>query len=412
LCKKALRDLDSRTFDLAEFEVFVDYLQAHRDHRLLEEQRRAAGELGVKHKSLVLEFRRELTMLRDSFVHHDATACGKVDENATWVALNSLGLVPRSWEQKCAFLQVIARACLKAREAEEEQHAPFVSHLQPSVSRRISIASLLVRGTEEDGEVLGELDFEEFLGVLSRVRSWLQQSMREELQPLFDRCLRRRGSSSSRGSTLSYSESAVLGIPEVCMALEDLEMAPTSAKEQQQVSHLLEDTNEWGFEPLTLDFEAFVRFIRRLREWRARIERARERAFAVEEMGLSEKFVNQHRVAFDVLDREAAGELDITGVRKIFLKLNFNISSEQLRYSVAKVDQRQTGYIRFLEYLRLVHDFNSSTLHNTQYQDKDNGWQHFEVVHSFELGRRQSFNLSEAINKVYSREKGADAGGS
>merc|ERR1740121_232924 len=112
------------------------------------------------------------------------------------------------------------------------------------------------------------------------------------------------------------------------MALEDLKMAPTCAEEQLQVSRLLEDLNEWGFEPLTLDFEAFVRFIRRVREWRASIERKKERAFAVEALSFSERRVDEHRVAYDVLDRETIGELDISSVRKIFFRLKFKISSD------------------------------------------------------------------------------------
>merc|ERR1740123_2859172 len=105
--------------------------------------------------------------------------------------------------------------------------------------RRICIGDLVVRDRSENQLALGTMGFEDFLDTLSRIRAWLQQSMTEELRPLFDRCLRRRGTSGMS------SESAVLGIPEVCMALEDLGMAPTCGREQQEVSRLLEDANEW-----------------------------------------------------------------------------------------------------------------------------------------------------------------------
>lgn len=384
--RRALKELESRQFDMVEFEVFVDFLQAHREDRILEEQRRGAGKLGVNHKELFLEFRRELTILRDCFLHFDEVKCGRLDENETWAALNSLGLVPTCWDQKRAFLKFVAEACWKnSGESKAEQ---TLAKKQARGPRRLCIGTLLMSsqgGPSEGDMLLGTVEFEDFLEIMSKIRTWLQQSMREELQALFDRCLRRRGTS-------SHSENPVLGIPEVCMALEDLKMAPTCAKEQMQVSRLLEDANEWGFEPLTLDFEGFVRFIRRIREWRASMQRRNERAFAVREMMFSEQSCDEHRVAFDVLDKDAIGELDITGVRKIFLRLKFNISSEQLRFHFAKVDRRQIGFIRFLEYLNLVFDY--ETLQHRQMNRDDM----FSGIDRNALAQRLSNALDRAMD--------------
>lgn len=405
--KKALKELDFRTFDLAEFEVILDYLQTNRDARLLDQQRSAAASLGVNHKALFLEFRRELSRLREVFVRFDANAStrGRLDENEAWVALTALGFVPRSREQKLVFLRFLVEACMSGEgitgpgqqttrgmprqispgggmlrqisgdsasrptrrlSAEvtpieegtplEESGSPRDGAQDPGATllnnrggqRRLSVAALL--DPEDPDMRLGSVGFEDFLALMSRLRSWLQLSTRDELQALFDRCIRRRGG-------VRHDSGNVLGIPEICMALEDLGMAPTCAREQKQISIFLEDTNEWGFEPLTMDFETFVRFIRRVREWRASIERVKERSIAVNDMKFAERAVTGHRIAFDVFDTHSRGELDITGIRKIFLKLKFNISSEQLRTNFARVDRRQCGSVRFLEYLQLVHTF-------------------------------------------------------
>merc|ERR1712190_319435 len=149
---------------------------------------------------------------------------------------------------------------------------------------------------------------------------------------------------------------AVLGIREISRALDELCMGPTKPEEQQTIHKLLEDANEWGFQPLALDFETFVRFIRHAREWRSMLVHSKERQYAIDELGFDESKVNEYRVAFDMLDRRGVGALAISGVRQIFTLLNLRqISSDRLRDLYSRADVNGNGCVTFPEFLHLVH---------------------------------------------------------
>jgi len=370
---RALSELDGRAFDVNEFEVFIDFLQIACNHGALEEQRRAAQDLGVSNMRLFLEFRQDLISLRKVFQRCDKALTGYITENEVWIAFNNLGLVPRGYREKDAFLKAI-----------HQEHLSFVPNdggevfmakghidntykgdqpLSEGINKLLGRSGQLASGGSSGGKV----SFQRFLNILSQVRAWLTQSMKEDLRSLFDRCLRRRQSGVGVDNT-------TLGIREVAMALEDLQMSPRSVEDQQQIRRFLDDANEWGFEPLTVDFETFVRFVRRVREWRARTVRGQERSAALQMFEMRESNVDEYRVAFDILDAEGSGEISIAGVRSIFKMLGRSITSERLRELFGKVDRREAGMIRFLEFLQLV----------SFYEGQRRSFIESEVLHAFD----------------------------
>jgi len=193
----------------------------------------------------------------------------------------------------------------------------------------------------------GSVGFSGFLTVVSRVRSWLQSAMKEELRPLFERCLRRRGKVVGQDNTF-------VGIREVCFTLETLDLAPHNFEEQGRLGKLLDDANEWGFEPMTMDFEAFVRFIRIVREWKASRKYTLDLAAAVKKFRFSEPEINEFRVAFDITDAKGNGEVDILGVRRIFKMLRWNISSDTLRAMFSKAKAEGGSTASFFEVLQIL----------------------------------------------------------
>merc|ERR1712137_197757 len=110
-----------------------------------------------------------------------------------------------------------------------------------------------------------QLTFQDFLGLISKVRASQQKYMKEELRPHFDKYLRRRPTGD-----------ALLGIKEIAGLLDELGMTPKNVSEQKSIQSFLEDANEWGFQPLALDFDAFVRFVRQCREWRSTLTNVAE----------------------------------------------------------------------------------------------------------------------------------------
>merc|ERR1712194_154988 len=255
------------------------------------------------------EFRRELNQLSSLFSHFDVEGVGFLKKTEAWAALNTLGLTPKLHREKTAVMDLITNNC---------------SALS---SDPLAMALAAMRGSASKVEP-GNMTFEGFLSLISQVRSWQLQSMREHLRPLFDRCTRTRNGSD-----------AVLGIPEISRALDELVMSPTKPEEQQTLHKLLEDANEWGFQPLAPDFEAFVRFIRHARELRSTQVNSQERQYAADVLGFEERIVNEYRVAFDMLDRKGVGGLSISGVRQIFTLLSLRqISSDRLRDLFSRSD--------------------------------------------------------------------------
>ncbi|CAL1134579.1 unnamed protein product, partial [Cladocopium goreaui] len=179
------------------------------------------------------------------------------------------------------------------------------------------------------------------------VRQMQSRSLREDLAPIFDRMLRRR----KKAGTAVIS---AVGVPEVSQALELLHMGPKQREDQLKITEFLNEVNEFGFTPLTLDFEAFVRFIRQVKEWQATCMRAEDRAYGVE-LGLQERMVDEFRVIFDIIDNTGSGELDLLGVKRACGLLGQkSLSFEELRKIFEQLDKDGSGAIDFREFLHMT----------------------------------------------------------
>lgn len=271
-----------------------------------------------------------------------------------------LGLMPKRHADKSAILQIVADTCSATRVS--ELRARRKGRKADKRASAIALMCLFLYSEEEEDNqtsstidqdnwlegMMGDdqhVDFMGFLTLLSKTRAWHHQSMREELLPIFEKRFKRRNTAG-----------ASLTIPDVCKALEDLNLAPSSVQEQEKIKELIEAANEWGFEPHCLDFEAFVNFIFKVREWKNLERQTREKQYAWDNLEIDERTVSTYRMAFDILDIEGKDELDITGIRKIFVVLRRPITSDQLRELFAKIDLDGSGTIGFLEFLHLVHE--------------------------------------------------------
>jgi Ca2+-binding EF-hand superfamily protein len=281
---------------------------------------------------LFLEFRQELAPLRELFQHYDPEAYGFLDKNELWIVLSTLGLVPAHHEDRLRLMEYI-----------ENSGSPGILE-----SRRPKPGLCLdVSQTAEVLRTPGKFSFSDFLLVLSKIRSSMNKWMHQEMKPVFERNVRRLG---------AYSFATTLGLNEVVKALHSIGITPTNQQDQQRIRILLDEANEFGFEPPTLDFEAFVRFVRTLREWKAGDNRQKERAHAEATFGYSSYQVNEYRVAFDLMDKAGTGELDSNGVRKVFKLLGQHFSNDHMREAFNRADANKSGSIDFIEFLGMTHE--------------------------------------------------------
>eukprot|EP00931_Biecheleriopsis_adriatica_P028773 TRINITY_DN17158_c0_g1_i2.p1 TRINITY_DN17158_c0_g1~~TRINITY_DN17158_c0_g1_i2.p1 ORF type:complete len:1088 (-),score=248.60 TRINITY_DN17158_c0_g1_i2:31-3294(-) len=341
-------------FGKQEFEVLIQFLGEAHGRNVAEQQGRVAKENGLSNPGLFQEFRKDLEEYCTLFKSMDDQNTGVLNKTELWVILNKLGLLPTIQQDKIMCIAVIGELCKKA----SVTSALCRNHMEAPrplswTSARIALKSLTDSSVMADSNdpylsdiQAGVLDIEGFLELISKVRQYKQQQMREELAPLYDRVLRRRKNSGADG---------VIGVAEVSMALEELDMAPQRHEHQLKLSEFLSDVNEWGFQPLTIDFEAFVRFIGRVREWRATHARAEDTDYALRVLNLPEKLVGEYRVVFDIVDSEGDGELDIAAVRKAVSIMRY-VSSDELRVLFNATDRDGSGSVNFCEFLHMIRE--------------------------------------------------------
>jgi Ca2+-binding EF-hand superfamily protein len=403
--RREMQSESAGTFNFSDFQFLMEFIREMRERSIAEEQRTLAESLGLLTQDakdntgvsskLFLEFRGELKRCYDMFEIFDEDGSGYLELNEIWEALMSLGLMPKRHRDKVSILHLINDATqrtlltqfrrstltlMSERNSLQTEKRPSIIPKIPSpsvASKKIAkpgsegvnmVLMFLYTQEEQDDieedEDSGEdqkgwlrsqlmqnqrIDFKDFLGLLSQIRAWQNQRMREELKPLFQKSLRRQ-----------TTQGAVLPIPEVCKILEELKMGPENLEEQEKIKELLEHSNEWGFKPPCLDFEAFVQFIRQMREWASGVKRERENVYAKKLFDYDERKVTMYRMTFDILDTAGVDSLGITQVRRVFAFLHRAINSDQLRQLFSRIDLDGSGTIGFLEFLHLVHELDVS----------------------------------------------------
>jgi Ca2+-binding EF-hand superfamily protein len=338
------RNLGDRYFDKEEFEVITDFLTEARERQTSEAQLQMAQDLGLKKVGLFMEFRQELEKHRDLFRSLDARSTGFLNKDEVWLACTSLGILPRTIREKRTALEIVSKLCFKGTsERDREPYHGLVLGLY-SVEHETRDDQLLP--DPEHLKINGRMNLERFLEVLSKIRHYDISQLREQLRPLFDRLVRK-----SRGRSVE----SVIYVAEISEALECLSLAPTKPEEQDQLLRFLNDVNEWGFNPLTLEFEGFVRFIRLVREWRNYSQREEDCKFAEQQLGYAKRQAHVYQAIFEIVDKQGEGTLDITGIRRaVRLLKRTHITSDELRDLFARTDEDSNGSVSFNEFMQMV----------------------------------------------------------
>eukprot|EP00913_Durusdinium_trenchii_P032957 g30853.t1 len=278
----------------------ADFLSEAHGRLTAQQQIELAEQLGLG-KALFQEFRKELEAMIELFYSFDDTHSGVVKKVEVWVALSNLGLLPCLDQNKVEMLVMISLACTDAAAN------PAVARFSGQVPR-----------TER-----GAWNSQRWLGTKAALKALLQSS--EFLQ--------------LASQVGSLDEGCMDFARFLYLALEALHLGPKQREDQKKITEFLNDVNEFGFSPLTLDFEAFVRFVRQVKEWQAICTRAADRAYGAD-LGLQERMVDEFRVIFDIIDSSGSGELDLLGVKRACGLLGQkSLSFEELRKIFETLDK-------------------------------------------------------------------------
>lgn len=270
--------------------VEITMLRRHQEKRIA-----ADHCLGPK---LFEEFRPELTTLFNAFARYDVDGSGYLDHEETMAALNDIGLLPKT----------------RAERAEIED---------------------LCQKLDTDCDK--QFCFREFLVLMSRAKIMIREKRQADLQALFE--------------AYDSDGSGELGSTEIVKIIEDFGIQPKTREEQDQIKEVLQEVDEDGSG--SLEFNEFQTLIQRILVRLQRMQRDNELRVA-KELGFSTQQLKEYHKAFDTLDPEGGGHLNISSIRQVLRMLHMNVSSDELRVVFQELDEDKSGFLEFSEFLKFI----------------------------------------------------------
>jgi Ca2+-binding EF-hand superfamily protein len=274
-----------------EFFHVLSFLQQAHDQVSSERDWRLAKQYGVTDMHIFASMRQEIHVLRTAINQYDS-GTGLYDRNEVWVVLHSLGMIPPE-HNKAKILRNILGAC--------ERGSLKESHL----SGLTLLAARSVPGWEEQERA--QMSFQEFLFLVAKVRNTISKDDSRDLWPAF-----------SRHHRLNLSGTTSLDVGGTFKALNDLGLGPKSKEDQKNLRALLDHANEFGFEPMALDFQSFVSFVQRVREQATQTRIRNHNRVAAQTYQLTDNQINEFRTAFDALDEKQTGHLVPSQLRRFY----------------------------------------------------------------------------------------------
>jgi Ca2+-binding EF-hand superfamily protein len=180
----------------------------------------------------------------------------------------------------------------------------------------------------------GQMAFGEFLKLVRSLRKGQLAAEEYGLRQVFER--------------LDRDKSRSLEISEVSAMLEEFSVQPQCWEDQMAIRRLLDEVDE--DDSGHLSFEEFSVFVQRVREHLATAARRRQRV-AASNLGFKDIQVAELRDVFFRLDAEQDGFLRINQLRKALDMLRRQMSPDDLRELVAKIDVAGTGQIDFQSFM-------------------------------------------------------------
>merc|ERR1711907_17197 len=133
--------------------------------------------------------------------------------------------------------------------------------------------------------------------------------------------------------------------------LEHVGLGPKTQQEQCHIGLLLEAMDEDANDEL--NFEEFTHFCQRVKEMLQLKVHQKERE-AAKSLQITIMQLQEYKLVFELLDTNATGQLSVKCVRKMVDSLHINISGDELHEIFLQVDENDSGFIEFNEFLKLI----------------------------------------------------------
>jgi len=296
-------DVDnSKEVDFNEFEKLLVEVR-ERMHRMRRERRRNIIHQCHVEREIVEDFKNEICELKDQFDRYDRDQSGFLDRSELNLLIADCGLGPRS-------------------KAEREE------------------IQALIDSSDKDGNA--EMTFVEFLHLIYGIRRLSYSRCQKELQKLFKR--------------FDKDSSGSMSLAECSRLLEHVGLSPKTQQEQRRIGVLLEATDENGNGEL--DFEEFAQLCQHVKEMQ-QLEVNHKELKVAKSLNITMTQLQEYRLVFEQMDASQTGRLSVENVREMVDSLHINITGDELHEIWTQVDEDQSGFIEFTEFLKLI-----SAVHN------------------------------------------------
>mmetsp|Transcript_100007 Transcript_100007/g.173527 ORF Transcript_100007/g.173527 Transcript_100007/m.173527 type:complete len:963 (-) Transcript_100007:11-2899(-) len=301
--------------DEIDFELFQDLIAKGREQlaRVVRDKERACQRRMGLPESAFQDFREDLISLHDIFARYDKDESGTLSKVEMNFMLKEFGLQPTTAQEKEA-IDAILRY--------------------------------------NDMEMLGEVNFIEFLDVVRQIRTIQLEKRREQQQERF--------------AKYDKDKSGFLSHSEISMLLADLGFVPSTRKEQDELAYLISSVDADGSG--CIDFPEFQNLCQRIDEKLKSFRYEEEVEFAMR-LGFTEKQMRDLRWVFDSLDIDGSNKLDAAEVRNGLVMMRKHVSTESFETSFRALDKDGSGeldFTEFLSFMRMMRDGEGISSEETQ----------------------------------------------
>merc|ERR1712224_1045979 len=203
-----------------------------------------------------------------------------------------------------------------------------------SKAEREEIQTLIA---SSDTDHNAQVTFMEFLHLIRGIRRLSSARCQRDLQKLYKR--------------FDKDGSGSMSLAECSRLLEHVGLSPKTQQEQRHIGVLLEAIDEDGNGEL--DFEEFAHLCQRVREMLQLIVHHKELQVA-KDLKITIAQLQEYKLVFEYMDANGTGQLSLESVREMVDSLHINISGDDLHEIFTQVDEDESGFIEFTEFLKLI----------------------------------------------------------
>merc|ERR1740117_1753087 len=181
--------------------------------------------------------------------------------------------------------------------------------------------------------------FSDFLGIIAQQRYANAEDMREFVQELFKQY------DTDRSGSLETSE--------MCLLLVQLNLQPRTPQEQTEIAEIMLEADGDGSGHI--EMEELLTMMQRIQERLTHILRTLE-IEKCEALGFSRRRIHQLRAAFDTLDPQASGSLNLTQIEHALQLMKWHTTKKKLDKLLLDADDDGSGTLEFMALMKAIEE--------------------------------------------------------